>query len=238
LSTLYLIRHGQAGARDNYDQLSELGQQQAQQLGHYWATQQLTLDVVYAGSLRRQQHTAEIFSENVRAAGGTAPLPIVDERWCEFSLAAVYQGLANKLCADDPAFAADYEEMKAILLREPHAIHSAVGRCDRAVIRAWMAQRYADYAGESWDRFRTRVERSLPDLLIHADWHIAVFTSATPIAIWTGMALGLPNEKILDLMGVLYNSGLTVFKLRRDGVRLLSFNATPHLLEPALRTFR
>jgi broad specificity phosphatase PhoE len=238
LSTLYLIRHGQAGTRDNYDQLSEVGQQQAQRLGYYWATQQPPLDVVYAGSLQRQQQTAQIFSENVRILGGTTPSPLVDERWCEFSLAAVYQGLATKLCADEPAFAADYEEMKAILLREPHAIHSAVGRCDRAVIRAWMAQRYVDYAGESWDRFRTRVESSLPDLSRHNDQQIAVFTSATPIAIWMGMALGLPNEKILDLMGVLYNSGLTIFKLRRDGVRLLSFNTTPHLLEPAWHTFR
>ena len=238
MSTLYLIRHGQAGPRDNYDRLSELGQQQAQRLGQHWAAQATGLDAIFSGNLQRQQQTARLFVEVVRAAGGAAPTPLVDERWCEFSLAAVYQGLASPLCMDEPGFAADYAEMKALLLQEPHATRAAVGRCDRAVIRTWMEGRYADYQGESWADFRQRVESSLPDL-VQAPWRqMAVFTSATPIAIWTGLALGLADEKILDLMGVLYNSGLTVFKLREGKVRLLSFNATPHLSEPALHTFR
>src|SRR5262249_49312997 len=152
--------------------------------------------------------------------------------------ATVYRGLAARLCAEDTTFATDYATMQDILRTEPHATGAAVGRCDRAVVQAWMESRYADYEGESWLTFRQRIECGLPTLLNYAQSNVAVFTSATPIAIWTGLALGLTDEKILGLMGVLYNSGITVFKLREGELRLLSFNAAPHLADPALRTFR
>jgi hypothetical protein len=97
LSTLYLIRHGQAGTRDNYDLLSTLGQQQARHLGDYWATQAIALDAIYAGGLWRQQQTAQLFAEALRERKQTAPDVATDEQWNEFSLAAVYRGLAVSL---------------------------------------------------------------------------------------------------------------------------------------------
>ncbi len=238
MSTLYLIRHGQAGTRDNYDLLSDLGQQQARHLGAYWATQSITLDVIYAGGLRRQRQTAQLFAEVLREHEQTVPEIVVDAQWNEFSLATVYRGLAARLCAEDTTFASDYAMMQNILRTEPHATGAAVGRCDRTVVQAWMENRYSDYEGESWITFRQRIEGNLPALLNYAQPQVAIFTSATPLAIWTGLALGLTDEKILSLMGVLYNSGITVFKLREGELRLLSFNATPHLADPALRTFR
>lgn len=242
MSTLYLIRHGQAGTRDNYDVLSGLGQQQAHYLGRYWATQSIALEAVYVGNLQRQQQTAQIFATSFRAhhevLSLTSAETVVDERWREFSLATVYRGLAAKLCVDDTEFAADFAEMQTLLMNEPNTTRAAVGRCDRAVIQAWMEARYPEYEGESWQTFRRRVESSLPELLERKEKQIAIFTSATPIAIWTGMALGLSDVKILSLMGVLYNSGITTFKLYAGELRLLSFNNTPHLADPALRTFR
>ncbi len=60
MSTIYFIRHGQAGSRDAYDQLSALGQQQAILLGEYFAQQGLRFDQVVTGTLQRQQHTAQL----------------------------------------------------------------------------------------------------------------------------------------------------------------------------------
>jgi broad specificity phosphatase PhoE len=124
LSTLYLIRHGQTGTRDNYDVLSELGQRQAHHLGSYWRTQAIALDAVYAGNLQRQQQTAQCFSVSFQnhQTSQFAALPelIVDERWCEFSLSTVYRGLSTKLCTDDANFAADFAEMQTLLLAEPN----------------------------------------------------------------------------------------------------------------------
>jgi broad specificity phosphatase PhoE len=58
MGQLYLIRHGQAsfGAED-YDNLSELGHQQAQQLGAYFKQKNLQFDAVITGTLRRHTQT-------------------------------------------------------------------------------------------------------------------------------------------------------------------------------------
>lgn len=239
MATIYLIRHGQAGTRDDYDQLSELGLRQVQLLGAYLAEQEIAWRALYAGSLRRQQETARIVSECLNATRQRAQELVVDERWNEFSLADVYRGLTPRLLAESPTFARDYEEMQAALLAAPHTTRGAAGRCDRTLIEAWMENRYADYEGQSWVSFRAQVARTRDNLLRYQDdEHIAVFTSVTPIAIWVGAALALTDEKILRLMAVLYNSSVTTLKVRGDELLLLDFNTTPHLRDATLRTFR
>ena len=47
---IYLIRHAQAGSRDNYDVLSELGREQARLLGEHLSQHGIELDAVYAGA--------------------------------------------------------------------------------------------------------------------------------------------------------------------------------------------
>ena len=58
MGTLYLVRHGQAsfGAVD-YDNLSDLGHQQAVRLGEYFKSKGLQFDGVLMGTLRRHAQT-------------------------------------------------------------------------------------------------------------------------------------------------------------------------------------
>jgi broad specificity phosphatase PhoE len=70
VSRLYLIRHGQAGTRDNYDALSDLGRQQSRLLGEYFVNQGLSFTSAITGPNARQQQTAE----EVRAAYQSANL--------------------------------------------------------------------------------------------------------------------------------------------------------------------
>ncbi|MGH9838118.1 MAG: histidine phosphatase family protein [Blastocatellia bacterium] len=60
MSTIYLIRHGQAGTRENYDVLSTLGREQARLLGAHFAERKMGFDSIYAGGLNRQQETARM----------------------------------------------------------------------------------------------------------------------------------------------------------------------------------
>jgi len=61
MTTVYLIRHGQASAgTDDYDRLSELGQRQSTLLGEHWQRLGIKPDAAFAGSLKRQQHTAQL----------------------------------------------------------------------------------------------------------------------------------------------------------------------------------
>lgn len=238
MSYIYLIRHAQAGTRDNYDVLSELGQAQSRLLGKYLSTQGIELAAVYAGGMRRQQHTAELACEMMAREGLSVPDITVDERWNEFSLLSVYRAIARRMMDDDEQFARDAREMQEAIQRDPHTTGGATGRCDAAVIRAWMGNRYGDYEGESWASFRSRIN-DCADCFSNneSEKSIVVFTSATPVAIHASAALGLTDEKLLSILGVIYNTSVTVMRARDGEQRLFSFNATPHLTA-STRTFR
>ena len=238
MSYIYLIRHAQAGTRDNYDVLSELGHEQARLLGRHLSTQGIELAAVYAGGMRRQQHTAELACEMMAREGLSVPEITVDERWNEFSLLSVYRAIARRMMEDDEQFARDAREMQEAIRRDPHTTGGATGRCDAAVIRAWMENRYSDYEGETWASFRSRIN-ACADCFSNneSEKSIAVFTSATPVAIHAGAALGLTDEKLLSILGVIYNTSVTVMRARDGELRLFTFNATPHLTA-STRTFR
>jgi broad specificity phosphatase PhoE len=238
MSTIYFIRHAQAGSRDNYDLLSDLGKSQAKKLGEHFAEQGITLRAVYAGGMRRQRETAELACEAIVRAGLFAPDVVVDERWNEFSLISVYRRLAKLMMKEDAAFARDIREMQEAIARDPHTTGGAVGRCDQAVIRAWMENRYPDHEDESWSSFRTRITTCSKALEANnSDAAIAIFTSATPIAIVASAALGLTDDKLLSILGVIYNTSISAFRERNGELRLFTFNATPHL-GVSQRTFR
>ena len=238
MSDIYFIRHAQAGSRDNYDVLSELGTEQSRRLGEFLAAQRIEFSAVYAGGMRRQRETAEIACGAISKAGLQAPDVITDERWNEFSLISVYRAIAKRMMKDDEGFAADIREMQQAIARDPHTTGGAVGRCDQAVIRAWINNRYPDYEGEAWSSFRTRIETCAGSLCSNGKENaIAIFTSATPIAITAGAALGLTDEKLLSLLGVIYNTSVSIMRPRNGELRLFTFNATPHL-DASIRTFR
>jgi broad specificity phosphatase PhoE len=239
LSDIYFIRHAQAGSRDNYDVLSELGVEQSRRLGEHLAGEGIELGAVYSGGMRRQRETAEIACEAIARAGLKAPDLVTDDRWNEFSLISVYRAIAKRMAKDDPAFARDIREMQQAIARDPHTTRGAVGRCDQAVIRAWMENRYPEFEGETWASFRARIHACAAELSSnnHGSKPIAIFTSATPIAIVAGAALGLTDERLLSILGVIYNTSVSIIRARDGGLRLFTFNAAPHL-EAKQRTFR
>jgi broad specificity phosphatase PhoE len=238
MSIIYLIRHAQAGTRDHYDRLSELGQQQARLLGEYFAGQAIHFSAAVSGAMQRQRHTAELVLEGLSNGGLATPDVQVDERWNEFSLLSVYQSYVPQLIAESEEFARDYEEMQQVLKQDPHAVRGATGRCDAAVIIAWMENRYPEFGGESWMSFKGRIAGRCAEIEDGGNQRaIAVFTSATPIAISTSQALELKDEKLLSILGVIANTSVTVMRKTGDELRLFSFNATPHLNDTN-RTYR
>jgi len=237
VSLIYLVRHAQAGTRDNYDVLSDLGREQARLLGEHLVSQGVELEAVYSGSLNRQRLTAEIACSAYSKAGLPHPDVVTDHRWDEFNLRSIYGAISRRMCEDSPEFARDFEEMDEALRNDPHTTRGATGRCDAAVIRAWIENRYPDYEGESWAGFRDRIKSCPADLAGESERAVAVFTSATPVAILSAAALELTDDKFLSILGVIYNSSVTVLRSREQEMRLFSFNSTGHL-PLSIRTFR
>ncbi len=110
--------------------------------------------------------------------------------------------------------------------------------CDMKVVEAWLHERHP-YDGESWKHFRERVTASRTDLArAERDADIVVFTSATPIGIWTALTMDIADHRAMKLAGVVQNGSFTVIRLHDEQLRLHTFNAIPHLTSQELRTYR
>ena len=60
MSEIYFVRHGQASfGSSNYDQLSELGHEQARLLGEYFRERDMLFDHIITGDMVRHRETAE-----------------------------------------------------------------------------------------------------------------------------------------------------------------------------------
>jgi broad specificity phosphatase PhoE len=254
LTAIYFVRHGQAGTRDSYDSLSELGRRQARLLGEYFVSQRIAFAGVYSGTQSRQQQTALEVTAVYAAAGMFFPAVEANSGWNEFDLDLIYREMAPQLCAEDAEFRRQFEAMRQEVRASRGAhdaeIHRRWTPCDVAMVAAWIRGRYA-YTGESWDAFRSRVGSCNPIPRASSNGkpadqrgaaeraNVVVFTSATPTAVWVGRALDILDERVMLLAGVLHNASYSVVRLRSDEqLQLFTFNAVPHLAAPELRTHR
>jgi broad specificity phosphatase PhoE len=242
VSRVYLVRHGQAGTRKAYDALSELGRRQARLLGEYFVSEGIQFAAAYSGALVRQEETADGVKAVYREGGVSFPEIVRESGWNEFDLTHVYRALAPRLCVEDPEFARQYQELVAQARAAAEQPEASVNRrwlpCDVKVVEAWTRGQHA-YDGETWQAFRERVAACRLKLEpMGRDANIVVFTSATPIGIWTALSMEIHDERALRLAGVLHNASCTVMRLADGQLRLHSFNAIPHLCEPGLRTYR
>lgn len=238
MSSVYLIRHAQAGTRRNYDALSELGREQARQLGRYLAGQGIRFKAIYSGVLHRQSETACEVHRACAAAGLDPPPVTMDPGWNEFDLDQVYAGIGPLLRRDDPEFRREYEEMLRAMSDRESPVHRQWSSCDTSVVRAWVEERYS-FGGESWTSFHGRISGCLDTLEQYGSGEsVAVFTSATPMAVWVGLALELDAAKVMRLAGIVYNSAITTLRMHERQLTLFSFNGVPHLSDATQRTFR
>jgi broad specificity phosphatase PhoE len=229
VSTLFLIRHGQAsfGAAD-YDVLSPLGIQQAQRLGAHLVT--TPIDAIYAGPRKRQQDTARHLVGSLRAAGGRCTEPVTVEDLDEYPAEVIFRQALPRLAESDP-------EAQAILGGEPDV--RLVTRVFERAMRSWAARQIPVDEEHSFELFATRVRRAL-ERIMEAEGRrrtVAVVTSAGPVSISLQMGLELSDEMALKMSWVVANSSVTEYKYRADELTLVGFNRVSHL-EPAHITYR
>lgn len=243
MSNIYLVRHGQAGTRDGYDRLSDLGKRQAKLLGEHLAGQRLMFSAAYAGAMRRQQETASEVRAVYQQLKVGFPELVTRQEWDEFNLDQIYREIAPAMCEDDAEFREQYEAMRQQVRlsngQQSAAVHRRWLPCDSQIMNAWISEKYP-YQGESWKAFIERVAGFRPEAQngTQRKENIAIFTSAMPVAIWTGLALEITDQRIMRLAAVLQNSSYSILRFKADELRLLTFNAAPHLTDDNMRTYR
>jgi broad specificity phosphatase PhoE len=218
VGVILLVRHGQAswGAAD-YDNLSELGQEQSAMTGRALAARGLAPDRVVCGSMRRHRQTADAAGA---AAGWDATLEI-DEGWNEF----------------------DHVQM----LEVHAAPEGGEGELTRqqfdawfdAATERWTSGRYDDDYDEPFFRFTSRVESALRRTAsgLGSGDVAVVFTSGGPISWVAATLLGGGIDMWMRLNPVTINASVAKVVVGARGTTLVSLNDHSHL-EPDHVTYR
>jgi broad specificity phosphatase PhoE len=209
VGVLLLLRHGQGSmGTSDYDQLSELGHQQARALGTRLARADPSVGQVWSGGLARQRETAR----SVLAELGRPPGDLrTDIRLDEYDPL----GILGADTAGDPFAAATTPESRRALQVT----------LDEALAR-WI-QGGAGYP-ESHGAFTARVEASVTDLAAVPGTTLAI-TSAGVIAVACARLTGLPADRWPALARVVVNASITKLITGPTGTHLLTFNDHAHL---------
>ena len=227
MSRLFMVRHAQASfGGPDYDQLSEVGEEQARRLGAHWVQQGMIFDQIFSGPRRRHQRTAELVGALLRERGLPWPegvtLPEVDE----YAGLEVFRVALPMLGGREKAF-------KEMLQRDGAQKKAPVEmlKLFQDVMARWVRGELHVPGVETWQEFRLRARRGL-DTLIAAGTggrQIAVFTSTGPVAVALDLAFGLDDERLMEMSWQVRNTSVSEFLFAPPRFSLSVFNALPHL---------
>jgi len=220
MGKIILIRHGQAGfGQSDYDQLSEMGEYQAETTGYFIKQTKLKPTAIYAGTLKRQQKTAEIVKQH---AGFDTDI-IHDPMYNEYN----YQGIIDchlpGLIADNPSIETDIERAFSDFPTFERIFSALLGR--------WISKDYDSSGIESFESYTKRVIQGIDTIAEkqQKDDIAFVFTSGGLIALSMHFLLGLTPITALKLGWSIYNCSLTSFYASGKNYRLETFNSVGHL---------
>ncbi|MFV8782073.1 histidine phosphatase family protein [Microbulbifer sp. SA54] len=208
---IHVVRHGQASfGSDNYDQLSELGWQQARWLGEHWAADGQTFDRIVCGDLQRHRETAQGICEGLEIDRGRVEIfPQLNE----FDFQGVMAAYAEKSPQASPGHGASRADYYRFLKQAMHA---------------WSAGEIQPK--ESWQQFEQRVEEILGVIAAAASGsRTLVVSSGGAIAMMVRQILGAPASSVPQLNMQIKNTAISHFFAGSSGVSLHSFNHVPHL---------
>ncbi|MFV8818334.1 histidine phosphatase family protein [Haliea sp. E17] len=215
MSTLYLIRHGQASfGTDDYDRLSELGRVQAQRTGEYLYRSGVTLDAVYTGSLKRQKDTASL----ALAAQPRQVEAIVDPRFDEIRNDEQFEHLAPFLAGNDPQLAE--------LLSRSHNESKPYQKVLAAVFDYWVRNDCSEFGIQSWDDYRGSVRTAMAELMDNegSGKQVALFTSGGTIATIVSQVLGMEGIATYKFYEPMFNCAISQLVFSGGRVSLASYN--------------
>jgi broad specificity phosphatase PhoE len=226
MSTLYLVRHGQASfGTHNYDQLSSTGREQVQVLGAYFASLGERIDRIYTGTLARQRETADILAA---ALGPQSPPISIEAAFDEYDSDAILREFAAHLTPEQLA-QSGWPELRDDRRRFQFFLERAA--------RAWVDGRIAAATLTPWSDFRGRIVAALEHLMRTEGRSrtLVVSTSGGVIGTIVAHVLGLANHMGIELNWSVHNASITRLIYNAEKVSLSMFNGLPHLDREGLR---
>jgi broad specificity phosphatase PhoE len=218
MGQLYLIRHGQAsfGAAD-YDNLSQLGHQQAERLGAYFKQKNLQFDAVITGTLRRHTQTWQGIAKGAGFSHEPLQMPGLNEYDSEAVIAAIHPGKLEK--PDTPEmYRHHFRLLKDGLTQWMNGVVSPVGMPN-----------YVDFQQgvvNALDHVRKNhtVEKGEGKT-----GNVLIVSSGGPISTAVGHILGTTPETTIELNLRIRNASITEFAFTPKRHMLVTYNTLPHL---------
>jgi broad specificity phosphatase PhoE len=230
MAELYLVRHGQASfGSDNYDQLSELGEQQAYWLGQYFAQRNMVFDQVMIGTQVRHRQTAESIFRGMADAMGK---PIDQNKESDaqnMSHAAPFKQHAGlneyDFYALNAALCEQHPEFKTMMGKDKASFYKGL----KQALLLWSSNQLGGHLPETWQTFVARVSDALQWIQSSNAKRVLVVSSAGPIATLTHQVLQCPAAIAVELNMQIYNTSICHYYFNANTAKLASFNTIPHL---------
>ncbi|MDY6822778.1 MAG: histidine phosphatase family protein [Thermodesulfobacteriota bacterium] len=218
MSTLYLIRHGQASfGQSNYDALSDIGHRQSASLAEYLDRSGIVFDAVYTGPQVRHAETAEPFL-NLLNKRPQCPVHTEHQGLAEYDFENVLKALLPVIGAEDESFNADMGRM--------FTDKKAFQRVFETAILRWVRADDPLPGLPTWQAFKDRVNWGLDEIMARdgRGKHVLMFTSGGPIAVAVQKALALSDEMAMRLNWQIVNCSISRFKCTTDRLMVSAFN--------------
>jgi broad specificity phosphatase PhoE len=186
MSTLYLIRHGQAsfGSRE-YDKLSKPGSLQSRVCAEHILKRNIRLSAIYTGAMARHSETLDPLLLLYDEMGIAAPPVATMEEFNEYDWRRVISEIFPEMIKENPS-----------LKDEMAGDTNAFQRILEAAVLRWVTGNYTSTELPQWEDFCNRVQYGI-DMIMKKHYHgeyVAVFTSRGAIAATMQKALHLSNE--------------------------------------------
>ncbi len=222
MTTIYLVRHGQASFRANdYDQLSLLGYDQAEVTGRWFRQLDRKLTHVVSGTLHRHLQTRSHFLQGYESSINNDRISI-DLRFDEMQFHNILLNVKPEITCK--------AELDGWLRLQENPEKSFFSLYKRALERWISAENDQSYT-ESWERFKERCLLGLQEVAkqLEESDSAVVITSGGPISVICMSLLGIDDEKLYDINRLLMNTSVTTIKCSNGRCMLTGMNNNSHL---------
>jgi broad specificity phosphatase PhoE len=223
---------------EDYDRLSELGEEQSRRLGEFWVRHEIVFDACFSGPARRHTATVEIASDVVRSSGLPWPTVHVIPELDEFDAFRVARVLLPLLLECDPEIRRLNEVFEAN--RNTPDAGRLLQKLFEAVSRSWCSGAFDIPDLESWAQFRARVQAAIDGIreVTNRGQNVAVITSGGVIAATISRVLDLTPERAIEFVWLTRNGSFSEFLFSGERFSMHSHNSIPHFDERRLLTYR
>ena len=220
MADLLIIRHGQASfGADNYDQLSTLGQRQADLTGEFLSQSGVHFSAAFSGDLSRQRETGE----RILAQLEGAPSLVIDPRLNEVQTDEQMAVMTPLLCEQDPRF--------ATLIADMNKDSKSFQKIIEIVFNYWVSPNCQVAGIQSWQDYSAGVVSAFEAARASAESGStsAIFTSGGTIATLVGHVLGLSADRVYEFYEPVFNCSITRLIFNSRKCSLSTFNDVSHL---------